>query len=126
MSDLLTPEQIRRAVEVMQEYLAAPSNPDRRTPIEVQAQRDGERGQLIEHELKPLLQRYLADEVRLAEFKTRIDVNEVCLVEADAVVAMVDFKMRSPQQVSLGPDGLQRLFTASGVLSADAVRENLG
>lgn len=34
-------------------------------------------------------------------------------------------KMRSPREVSLGPDGLQRLFSVSGILSADAVRENL-
>jgi hypothetical protein len=34
-------------------------------------------------------------------------------------------RMRSPREASLGPDGLQRLFTVSGVLSADAVRENL-
>ncbi len=53
------------------------------------------------------------------------DVNEVCLVEADALVVMVEAKMRSPREVSLGPDGLQRLFSMSGVLSADSVRENL-
>ena len=31
----------------------------------------------------------------------------------------------SPLQVSLGPDGLQRLFTKSGVLSAAGVNEFL-
>jgi hypothetical protein len=41
------------------------------------------------------------------------------------LVAMVEAKMRSPREVSLGPDGLQRLFSVSGVLSADAVRKNL-
>lgn len=63
------------------------------------------------------------DSIRSLKMET--DVNEVCLVEADALVAMVEAKMRSPREVSLGPDGLQRLFSVSGVLSADAVRENL-
>jgi hypothetical protein len=53
------------------------------------------------------------------------DVNEVCLVEAEALTAMVEAKMRSPREVSLGPDGLQRLFSVSGVLSADVVRKTL-
>jgi hypothetical protein len=60
----------------------------------------------------------------IRSLKMETDVNEVCLVEADALVAMVEAKMRSPREVSLGPDGLQRLFSVSGVLSADAVREN--
>ena len=60
----------------------------------------------------------------IRSLKMETDVNEVCLVEASALVAMVEAKMRSPRDVSLGPDGLQRLFTASGVLSADLVREN--
>jgi len=61
----------------------------------------------------------------IRSLKMETDVNEVCLVEADALVAMVEARMRAPREVSLGPDGLQRLFTVSGVLSADAVRENL-
>jgi hypothetical protein len=61
----------------------------------------------------------------IRSLKMETDVNEVCLVEADALVAMVEAKMRSPREVSLGPDGLQRLFSVSGVLSADAVRKNL-
>ena len=61
----------------------------------------------------------------IRSLKMETDVNEVCLVEADALVAMVEARMRSPREVSLGPDGLQRLFSVSGVLSADTVRENL-
>jgi hypothetical protein len=61
----------------------------------------------------------------IRSLKMETDVNEVCLVEADALVVMVEAKMRSPREVSLGPDGLQRLFSESGVLSAEAVRENL-
>ena len=51
------------------------------------------------------------------------DINEVILLHASALVAMVDAKLRAPRQVSLGPDGLQRLFTSSGVLTAEDVRE---
>jgi len=61
----------------------------------------------------------------IRSLKMETDVNEVCLVEADALVAMVEAKMRSPREVSLGPDGLQRIFSVSGVVSADSVRENL-
>jgi len=57
--------------------------------------------------------------------KMETDVNEVVLVEAEALVAMVDAKLRAPSQVPLGPDGLQRLFAHSRVLTADAVRELL-
>ena len=57
--------------------------------------------------------------------KMETDVNEVVLIEADALVAMVDAKLRAPLQVTLGPDGLQRLFAHSRVLKADAVRELL-
>ena len=63
------------------------------------------------------------DSIRSVKMET--DVSEVCLVQADALVAMVEAKMRSPREIGLGPDGLQRLFTVSGQLSADLVRENL-
>lgn len=53
-------------------------------------------------------------------------INEVCLVESDAFVAMVDAKLRDPNQLSLGPDGLQRLFCKGGILSAKTVREEFG
>ena len=61
----------------------------------------------------------------IRSLKMETDVNEVCLVEVESLVAMVEVRMRSPREVSLGPDGLQRLFSVSGVLSADVVRENL-
>lgn len=63
------------------------------------------------------------DSIRSLKMET--DVNEVCLVEADALVAMVDAKMRHPHDVSPGPDGLQRFFSASGVLSAELIRATL-
>jgi len=59
------------------------------------------------------------DAVRSIKMDT--DTNEVCLVEADALVAMVEVKLRDPLQVTLGPDGIQRLFSFSGVLTADDV-----
>lgn len=57
--------------------------------------------------------------------KMETEVSEVVLLTADALVAIVDAKLRSPLQVTLGPDGIQRLFTSSGVLTADMVREYL-
>ena len=61
----------------------------------------------------------------IRSIKMETNVNEVSLVEADALVAMVDKKLREPLQLTLGPDGLQRLFSISGVISADIVREQL-
>ena len=57
--------------------------------------------------------------------KMETSVNEVCLVEAAALVAIVDQKLRSPLALSLGPDGIQRLFSSSGILTADDVLKNL-
>ena len=61
----------------------------------------------------------------IRSIKMETDVNEVCLVEAEALVAMVEARLRAPLQVTLGPDGLQRLFTVSGVLSVETVNETL-
>jgi hypothetical protein len=61
----------------------------------------------------------------IRSIKMETDVNEVILVEADALVVIVDAKLRSPLQVTLGPDGLQRLFSSSGILRAADVIEQL-
>jgi hypothetical protein len=61
----------------------------------------------------------------IRSLKMETDVNEVCLVEVEALVAMVDARMRHPHDVPLGSDGLQRLFSVSGVLSAEMVRTTL-
>ncbi|MCI0350411.1 MAG: hypothetical protein L0Z53_13380 [Acidobacteriales bacterium] len=61
----------------------------------------------------------------IRSLKMETDIDEVCLVEAEALVAMVDAKLRDPQQASLGSDGLQRLFSQSGLMTADDVRETL-
>ncbi len=57
--------------------------------------------------------------------KMETDVNEVCLIEAEALVAIVDQKLRSPLTISLGPDGVQRLFSSSGIVTVSDVLENL-
>ncbi len=62
----------------------------------------------------------------ICSLKMETDVSEVCLIEAEALVAIVDAKLHDPHQVTLGPDGVQRLFSSSGVLTADNVRETLG
>jgi len=62
----------------------------------------------------------------IRSLKMETEVSEVCLIEADAVVAMVDAKLRDPHQVTLGPDGLQRLFSVSGIVTAENVLETLG
>jgi len=61
----------------------------------------------------------------IRSIKMETDVNEVILMEVDALVAMVDAKLRAPLDVTLGSDGLQRLFSQSGILTSDTVRELL-
>jgi hypothetical protein len=53
------------------------------------------------------------------------NVNEVCLIEAAALVAIVDQKLRAPLTISLGSDGIQRLFSSSGIITSGDVLENL-
>jgi hypothetical protein len=62
----------------------------------------------------------------IGSIKMETEVSEVCLLEASALVAMVDAKLRNPQQVTLGPDGIQRLFSSSGIVTADEVMQVLG
>jgi hypothetical protein len=50
------------------------------------------------------------------------DVNEVLLMEASALVSMVDAKLRDPS-LTLGSDGLQRLFSMSGVIKTQTVKD---
>ena len=57
--------------------------------------------------------------------KMETNVNEVCLVEAAALVAIVDQKLRAPISVNLGSDGIQRLFSSSGRITASDVLKNL-
>ena len=64
------------------------------------------------------------DAVRSLKMET--DVSDVCLMDAGAVVAMVEAKLRNPHETTLGPDGLQRLFSTSGVITPDTVQQMLG
>ena len=61
----------------------------------------------------------------IRSIKMDTDVNEVVLMEADALVAIVEAKLRAPLEITLGADGIQRLYTSSGVLNAETVRELL-
>ncbi len=63
------------------------------------------------------------DSIRSIKMET--DVSEVVLVEVEAIVEMVDAKLRSPLDVTLGSDGFQQLFAVSGLLTAENVRELL-
>lgn len=58
--------------------------------------------------------------------KMRTEVNEVVLLEADALVEIVDARLRNPREITLGPDGVQRLLSSSGIVGVDEVRELLG
>ena len=61
----------------------------------------------------------------IRSIKMETDVSEVSLVEANALVEMVDAKLRAPLQITLGPDGLQRIFSVSGIVDAEMVKEQL-
>jgi hypothetical protein len=61
------------------------------------------------------------DSIRAIKMET--DVNEVVLVEVEAIVEMVNAKLRNPLEVPLGSDGFQQLFAVSGLLTAEHVRE---
>ena len=57
----------------MREYLGAPAGPDRQTPHAWQAERDNDRRALIDKQLKPLVESYLAGRLPLATFKSQVD-----------------------------------------------------
>ena len=61
----------------------------------------------------------------IASIKMETEVSEVILLEAEALVAIVEAKLRAPLQLTLGPDGIQRFLTKSGRLNAAMVREYL-
>jgi hypothetical protein len=62
------------------------------------------------------------DAIRTLKIDT--NVNEVLLVEVKSLLAMLEGKLRNPN-VSLGPDGIQRLLASSGLLTEGDVREFL-
>ena len=72
-ADSLTAEQRQRSSEVLQEYLSAPKDADEGTPLEANVKLDEKRAEIIDGELKPLLEGYLEGRVPLAEFKSKAD-----------------------------------------------------
>ena len=70
---MLTQEQTNRALEAMREYLAAPATDGEPSPVEEDVQLDRDRSALIDDELKPLVESYLAGQVPLGDFKSQID-----------------------------------------------------
>lgn len=57
--------------------------------------------------------------------KMDTDAREILLVEASALVALLEAKLRDPL-LTLGPEGIQRLLASSGVLKEADVREFVG
>ena len=73
---ILNEQQKQRAIEVMQEYLAAPNKAEVKPSTETSKRSyplDEERAKVIDEQLKPLLNNYLEGGVPLAEFKSTID-----------------------------------------------------
>jgi hypothetical protein len=62
----------------------------------------------------------------IRSIKMETEISEVCLLEAAALVAMVEIKLRNPLQVSLGADGIQQLFSNSGIITAETVAQTIG
>ena len=60
----------------------------------------------------------------IRSLKIETDVREVLLVTADALLAMLEGKLRSPD-IHLGPDNIQRLLASSGILAESEIREFL-
>ncbi len=69
----LNDEQLTVALRLLADYLAAPVNPDGRTPMQVQSERDERRAEIIDRQLVPLLESYLDGRVSLEQFKTQND-----------------------------------------------------
>jgi hypothetical protein len=58
----------------------------------------------------------------IRSIKMETDVNEVLLMEAYALVSMADSKLLDPS-VTLGSDGFQRLFSSSGIIKVQTVKD---
>jgi hypothetical protein len=69
---ILTGDQIKRANGALDAWLAAPSDPDGRTRLELDEERDAQRKQAIDDAIRPLVMDYLTESVDFDDFKTRI------------------------------------------------------
>lgn len=61
----------------------------------------------------------------IRSLKMETEISEVILLEAAALVEMVDAKLRDPLQVSLGPVGIQRLWSVSGIVTVEDAMQNV-
>ena len=58
----------------------------------------------------------------IMDLKMGTEVKEVCLVEAEALVAVVEIYLQNPRDFSLGSDGLQRVFAnPQGVITKQVI-----
>lgn len=58
----------------------------------------------------------------ILRLKMETEVKEVCLLEADALIAVVETYLKKPRDFSFGPDGLQQLFAnPPGVITRQTV-----
>lgn len=63
----------------------------------------------------------------ILELKMDTEVKEVCLLEAEALVAIVEYYLTNPRELSLGPDGLQRvLVSTQGIINKQVVDDFFG
>lgn len=65
------------------------------------------------------------NEAAIRRIKIETHVNEVILAEVEALLAMVDRKLRD-SMITLGPEGLQGLLAFSGVLTKNSVIDFIG
>jgi MoxR-like ATPase len=72
---ILNQEQVNTALSLMHHYIEAPriSKGTLSTEVEVQAERDNKRIELIESSLKPLVRNFLNGGIELSDFKFKID-----------------------------------------------------
>lgn len=61
----------------------------------------------------------------IRSLKMDTDVREILMVETNALVALLEAKLRDPL-LTLGPDGIQRLLAVSGILGEGDVQEFRG
>jgi hypothetical protein len=61
----------------------------------------------------------------IRSLKMDTDAREILLVEAAALIILLEARLRDPT-VTLGPDGIQRLFAESGVIVEADAREFRG
>ena len=55
------------------------------------------------------------------------EIKEVCLVEAEALAAVVEMHLQSPREFSLGSDGLQRIFAnPQGIITKQFILDFFG